>query len=323
MNTLKNQPQIRGFTLTEILIIIAVIGILLGIVLTSFSQVRAASRDAVRVSDLRTLEKMLEMYKYDHNRYPTSTAELQIIGQSWGSDWKGYGIIPKDPLSPKQDYVYISDQGRDYQIYAKFERDPVNQAFACAESCGPNAEYNGGISSVGTTTLIAFEPLPVPPPSEEDPPSEEEPPPTENGEEEEEEEEEEPAPPPEEGEPVACTPPFPEPMRGEQVYSVSGSAANPRIIRVTINPLDVDRFAIQTVTVLARDIAGHNITLLEGEVFTDNTSVVFERELISGTKDNGTWQGQWYNEDEYCSNYHLTVRATSASGSSEAALTFR
>ena len=149
-------------------------------------------------------------------------------------------------------------------------------------------------------------------------------PPTGNGEEEEEEEEEEePAPPVEEEQPIVCSPPFPEPMRGEQVYSVSGLAANPRITKVTIGPLDVNKFATQTVTVLARDTAGNNITLVQGEAFTDNTSVVFEMELISGTETDGAWQGQWHNEDEYCGNYRLAVRASSASGSSQAVLTFR
>ena len=310
MKNIKN--EIQGFTLIEILVVIAIIGILLGIVFVSFGTARAAARDAVRVSDLRTMEKMLGLYKEDQGRYPTSTIDFQIEGHPWGSSWEHYGAIPKDPLSPRQDYAYVSDNGLDYQIYAKFEREPVNPNFACQEPCGPNAEYNGGIASTGLANLIAFDP---PPPS-----PEEEEPPAENGEE---NGEEEPAPIPEGGEPITCSPPFPEAMRGEQIYSVSGSAGNPRITKVTINPLDVNKFATQTVTVLARDTAGHNITSVQGQAFTDNTSFTFEMELISGTEDNGTWQGQWYNEDEYCGNYRLAVRASSASGSSQAVLTFR
>jgi len=312
----RDQRKFRGFTLVEILIVIAIIGILLGIVFISFSGARAAARDAVRVSDLRTMEKMLGLYKEDQGRYPTSTIDFQIEGQPWGSSWDNYGTVPKDPLSPRQDYVYISDEGRDYQIYAKFEREPVNPTFACQEPCGPNAEYNGGISSAGRTTLIAFDP-PPPPPEEEEPPAENG---EENGEEEEEEEE---GPPPEGGIPVVCSPPFPESMQGEQTYSVSGSAANPRLTRVIIDPLDVNKFANQTVTVLARDTAGNNITLVQGQVFTDNSSFTFELEIVSGSETDGTWQGQWHNQDEYCSNYQLVVRVVSGSGTSQAVLTFR
>jgi len=307
----RDQRKFRGFTLVEILIVIAILGILLGIVFVSFSGARASARDAVRMNDLRNLEKILEVYKISHNRYPTSSVDFLIAGYAWGSSWENYGVLPKDPLSPRQDYVYVSDDGLDYQIYAKFEREPVNAGFACAEPCGPNAEYNGGISVAGTAGLIAFEPPPPPPPTENG---------EENGEEEEEEEE---GPPPEGGWPVVCNPPFPQSMRGEQTYSVSGSAANPRLTRVIINPLDVNRLACQTVTVLARDTAGNNITSLQGQAFTSNTSFTFELELIDGTETNGTWQGQWYNEDEYCSNYRLIVRAVSASGNSEAVLTFR
>lgn len=293
--------KIYGFTLVEVLVVIAIIGILSSVALVFFNSTRASARDAVRLSDLRTTERMLEMYKISEDSYPVSTVDFQIEGYPWGSNWPGYGTVPKDPLSPNQDYAYVSDGGSDYQIYALFEREPVNPTFACAEPCGPNAEYNGGIAS-GTGTLIAFEPQPPP----------------ENGEEEEEEEE---YLPPEGGQPIVCSPPFPEAMKGEQVYSVSGSSANPKITKVTIDPLDVNKFAYQTVIVSASDTAGNDITSLTGEAFTDNTSFVFE--LERNEEDNNIWQGQWYNEDEWCNNYQLAIRAVSASGSSEVVLTFR
>jgi len=299
--------KIRGFTLIEILIVIAIIGILVGIVLVAFGGARASARDAVRMSDLRTLEKMLEMYKIEEERYPFSTADFQIQDQPWGSFWEGYGTVPKDPLSPEQDYAYVSDEGRDYQIYAKFEREPVLPAFACAEPCGPNAEYNGGIASTGAI-LIAFEP-PPPPPEEE----EEAPPPGE-------EEEEEPPPPPEdEGEPIVCDPPL---ASGEQTFSVT-TPDNPRMTQVVINPFDVDKFASQTVSVEIQETAGYPIFEVTGQAQTDSMSFPFSLSLISGTDIDGTWQGSWYNEDEYCQNYMLIITATGQSGTSIVELAFR
>jgi prepilin-type N-terminal cleavage/methylation domain-containing protein len=288
-----------GFTLVEILIVIAIIGILLGIILVGFSEARAAARDAVRMSDLRTLEKILAMSKDSQGRYPTSTIDFQIEGQAWGSSWERYGVVPKDPLSPQQDYAYVSDEGRDYQIYAKFEREPVNPTFACTDPCGPNAEYNGGITSAGATTLIAFEP-PPPPPEEEPPP------------------EEGPEPPPE-GEPIVCSPPL---ASGEQPYSVS-SKDDPKITRVIVNPFDVNKFATQTVSVLIRDTVGNSIFEVTGEAKTNTMSFPFSLELISGSETDGTWQGSWENQDEYCLNYGLTIIAKSASGTSKVELTFR
>jgi len=290
--------KIRGFTLIEILIVIAIIGILVGIVLVAFGGARASARDAVRMSDLRTLEKMLEMYKIEEERYPFSTADFQIQDQPWGSFWEGYGTVPKDPLSPEQDYAYVSDEGRDYQIYAKFEREPVLPAFACAEPCGPNAEYNGGIASTGAI-LIAFEPEPKPEPeSEPELPPEEEAPPSE---------------------PIVCDPPL---ASGEQTFSVT-TPDNPRMTQVVINPLDVDKFASQTVSVEIQETAGYPITEVTGQAQTDSMSFPFSLSLISGTDIDGTWQGSWYNEDEYCQNYMLIITATSQSGTSIVELAFR
>jgi len=290
--------KIRGFTLIEILIVIAIIGILVGIVLVAFGGARASARDAVRMSDLRTLEKMLEMYKIEEERYPFSTADFQIQDQPWGSFWEGYGTVPKDPLSPEQDYAYVSDEGRDYQIYAKFEREPVLPAFACAEPCGPNAEYNGGIASTGAI-LIAFEPEPEPEPeSEPELPPEEEATPSE---------------------PIVCDPPL---ASGEQTFSVT-TPDNPRMTQVVINPFDVDKFASQTVSVEIQETAGYPIFEVTGQAQTDSMSFPFSLSLISGTDIDGTWQGSWYNEDEYCQNYMLIITATSQSGTSIVELAFR
>lgn len=290
--------KIRGFTLIEILIVIAIIGILVGIVLVAFGGARASARDAVRMSDLRTLEKMLEMYKIEEERYPFSTADFQIQDQPWGSFWEGYGTVPKDPLSPEQDYAYVSDEGRDYQIYAKFEREPVLPAFACAEPCGPNAEYNGGIASTGAI-LIAFEPEPEPEPeSEPELPPEEEATPSE---------------------PIVCDPPL---ASGEQTFSVT-TPDNPRMTQVVINPFDVDKFASQTVSVEIQETAGYPIFEVTGQAQTDSMSFPFSLSLISGTDIDGTWQGSWYNEDEYCQNYMLIITATGQSGTSIVELAFR
>ncbi len=61
------RPRRRGFTLVELLVVIAVVGVVLAIALPSLSHARQAARSAVCLSNVRQLELAHTMY-YDDNR---------------------------------------------------------------------------------------------------------------------------------------------------------------------------------------------------------------------------------------------------------------
>ncbi len=59
-----------GFTLVEIIVVVAIIGILSAVIYANFNQGGAQARDAQRKADLVTLQNAIELYKNDNGRYP-------------------------------------------------------------------------------------------------------------------------------------------------------------------------------------------------------------------------------------------------------------
>lgn len=85
----------KGFTLFEMLVVIAIIGILLGIMSVSFSGAQARARDSKRIQDMNNLQKALETYYALSGSYPTSTSgngnlsyNSSVILDSWPNDPK-------------------------------------------------------------------------------------------------------------------------------------------------------------------------------------------------------------------------------------------
>ncbi|HPA45329.1 MAG TPA: prepilin-type N-terminal cleavage/methylation domain-containing protein, partial [bacterium] len=60
----------RAFTLIELLIVVAIIGILAAIAVPNFLNARVRAKIAKVDSDQNALSKALEMYLLDNNSYP-------------------------------------------------------------------------------------------------------------------------------------------------------------------------------------------------------------------------------------------------------------
>jgi len=63
----------KGFTLIELMIVIAIIGILAVIAIPQFNAYRARSYNAGALSDIRNIETAVEAYYVDYQHYPTVT----------------------------------------------------------------------------------------------------------------------------------------------------------------------------------------------------------------------------------------------------------
>lgn len=63
----------EGFTIVELLIVIVVIGILAGLVITTYNGIQQKARNTERQTDLKALQGQLEAYYATNGYYPTAT----------------------------------------------------------------------------------------------------------------------------------------------------------------------------------------------------------------------------------------------------------
>ncbi len=107
----------KGFTLIEILIVVAIIGILSSIVLVGLGSFRSRGRDARRVADLREVQNALELYYAKTGAYPVGN-NVDVATLNLQNEGIGVTKIPKDPGSGT--YQYGSD-GKSYVLSATHE----------------------------------------------------------------------------------------------------------------------------------------------------------------------------------------------------------
>lgn len=107
----------RGFSLVEIMIVLAIIGIIVGLASGGISYFEKAKVKEANVK-IKQLGDALEMYYTDCSIYPTTDQGLAALVEA-PSDCEEWGPepyikkIPKDPW--KREYIYESD-GSDFEI---------------------------------------------------------------------------------------------------------------------------------------------------------------------------------------------------------------
>jgi len=129
----------KGFTLIELLVVIAIIGMLSALLVPNFMGARERARDAQRKSDLKQIQKALEMYRQDQTLYPTATSgRFGTCGSSFSSGSTVYmNKIPCDPLAPTPYYYSPNNTDLTYTLCACIENKADSDATSgnCSGTC--------------------------------------------------------------------------------------------------------------------------------------------------------------------------------------------
>ena len=109
----RNQRRRKGFTLMEVLIVMAILVVLGSMVVTQFGGILSKSNSDNAMIQMRLFQKQLKFYKAHVGSYPTEGLEALITEPAngpqgkWNGPYMEAAEVPTDPWG--NDYSYSSD----------------------------------------------------------------------------------------------------------------------------------------------------------------------------------------------------------------------
>lgn len=124
----------RAFSLLELLIVVAIIGILVSVGVVSYSTAQKKSRDSRRTADMKAVQAAFEQYYADNNgSYPSSCAAVDVTYLPAG--------IPVDPKTGTSYTVGATCSLTSYCFCALLESGSGNAGAACNYSASPKTYF--------------------------------------------------------------------------------------------------------------------------------------------------------------------------------------
>jgi general secretion pathway protein G len=115
----------RGFTLLELLVVLAILGLLIGLVAPAALRQLASAKEKITHQSIERLASVLDIYKLDTGGYPTTEQGLQALitrpsgVQNWSGPYLKGDAVPEDPWGHPFVYRMPSNRpGHDYDLYS-------------------------------------------------------------------------------------------------------------------------------------------------------------------------------------------------------------
>ncbi|PKL46419.1 MAG: hypothetical protein CVV39_07240 [Planctomycetes bacterium HGW-Planctomycetes-1] len=93
LKPVRKRNSLTGFTLVELLIVLAIISLMLGVLMPALTQIRKIAANTKQKAQISSIEIGLSLYKNDFGQYPPS-----------------HGFDPNNPTDPNYDYNYNGAQ---------------------------------------------------------------------------------------------------------------------------------------------------------------------------------------------------------------------
>ena len=131
-----------GFTLLELIIVIAIIGILATIAMPALKNVPIRAKESVLKTNLRTLRDMIDQYYGDKGKYPTSLEALVDEGY--------LRKLPIDPMTKSTEtWVPVYEESDPDHPPAETDSDPASPGIVDVHSGAPGNSLTGPPTRIG------------------------------------------------------------------------------------------------------------------------------------------------------------------------------
>jgi general secretion pathway protein G len=112
----------RGFTLLELMIVLAIMGILITLAQPNLKQSIFRAKEAVLRDDLYQIRDALDQYYADNGKYPGQIADLVNQSEKTKSYLRG---IPKDPFTGATDWITVALEGEEGGVFDVHSASPL------------------------------------------------------------------------------------------------------------------------------------------------------------------------------------------------------
>lgn len=167
-----------GFTIVELMVAMGILGVIMTVGFTGYTNSRRNARDVIRKTDLELIKQALEAYKADNNTYIVANSGWSNGGQGWFSyedgaayvrsvaralKEAGYALkIHTDPLpknrfgNPDQGYmIYLCNSNNIFAISATLENPTSTDITNIQSSCNGTGA-NGTYDSYGKNYAVTY-----------------------------------------------------------------------------------------------------------------------------------------------------------------------